>query len=102
MRAKVEALARYEEFSAKQGRRPIAKNRSIDIGEAPEINRAGYNRLRNYADYQDKRNHLMDLLNNSSIPDSDKQVIKDRIHELDQAARNIRESEDYIEESTHS
>jgi len=34
VKAKVEALARYEQFLQKQGRRPIAKGRVIDIGEA--------------------------------------------------------------------
>jgi cytidyltransferase-like protein len=34
MKAKIEALARYEEFMKKQGRRPIARGREIDIGEA--------------------------------------------------------------------
>lgn len=33
MQAKVQALARLEDFSTKQGRRPIAKGREIDIGE---------------------------------------------------------------------
>jgi hypothetical protein len=34
IKAKVEALARYAEFMDRQGRRPIAKNKTIDIGEA--------------------------------------------------------------------
>lgn len=33
MQAKVEALARFEDFKQKQGRRPIARGREIDIGE---------------------------------------------------------------------
>jgi hypothetical protein len=33
MQSKVQALARLEDFSNKQGRRPIAKGREIDIGE---------------------------------------------------------------------
>jgi len=33
MQSKVQALARLEDFSTKQGRRPIAKGREIDIGE---------------------------------------------------------------------
>ena len=33
MQSKVQALARLEDFSDKQGRRPIARGREIDIGE---------------------------------------------------------------------
>jgi hypothetical protein len=33
MQSKVQALARLEDFNQKQGRRPIAKGREIDIGE---------------------------------------------------------------------
>ena len=33
MQSKVRALARLEDFSSKQGRRPIAQGREIDIGE---------------------------------------------------------------------
>lgn len=33
MKAKVQALARLEDFKQKQGRRPIARGREIDIGE---------------------------------------------------------------------
>jgi len=33
MQSKVQALARLEDFSTKQGRRPIAQGREIDIGE---------------------------------------------------------------------
>jgi hypothetical protein len=33
MQAKVQALARLEDFSTKQGRRPVAQGREIDIGE---------------------------------------------------------------------
>jgi hypothetical protein len=33
MQSKVQALARLEDFNAKQGRRPIARGREIDIGE---------------------------------------------------------------------
>jgi hypothetical protein len=36
MRAKIEALARFEEFKQKQGRRPIARGREIDIGESTD------------------------------------------------------------------
>jgi hypothetical protein len=33
MQSKIQALARLEDFNAKQGRRPIARGREIDIGE---------------------------------------------------------------------
>ena len=33
MQSKIQALARLEDFNSKQGRRPIAQGREIDIGE---------------------------------------------------------------------
>lgn len=36
MQSKVQALARLEDFNDKQGRRPIARGREIDIGEAQD------------------------------------------------------------------
>lgn len=37
MEAKIRALARFEDFKEKQGRRPVAKGREIDIGESDYI-----------------------------------------------------------------
>jgi len=37
MQSKVQALARLEDFNTKQGRRPIARGREIDIGESDYI-----------------------------------------------------------------
>lgn len=43
MQSKVQALARLEDFNAKQGRRPIAKGREVDIGENTDyIDEAAY------------------------------------------------------------
>jgi hypothetical protein len=37
VQSKIQALARLEDFTAKQGRRPIARGREIDIGESDYI-----------------------------------------------------------------
>ena len=37
VQSKIQALARLEDFNAKQGRRPIARGREIDIGESDYI-----------------------------------------------------------------
>jgi hypothetical protein len=56
-----------------------------------ESNRAGNNALRNRDDYLDKKEHLLKLLSMPNVPVEDKAVIRDRLAQLEQAAKGLKE-----------
>lgn len=55
------------------------------------INRAGNNKLRDRNDYLDKKEHLLKLLSMPNVPVEDKAVIRDRLGQLEQAAKSLDE-----------
>ena len=55
------------------------------------INRAGNNKLRDRNDYLDKKEHLLKLLSMPNVPVEDKEVIRDRLGQLEQAAKGLTE-----------
>lgn len=73
--------------SPKTGQKPIGKDIGKGLKESEQFNRSGYNKLRDRKDFLDKRDHLQKLLINPAIPYQDKDVIKQRLLDLQYAAK---------------
>jgi hypothetical protein len=74
------------------------------VGEdetVPTANRGGYNKLRDKDDYLDKRDHLYKLMTAAGMSAEDKAVVRDRVAQLDKAARQdgLIEAEDASKQS---
>ncbi len=67
--------------------RAVSAQTGERLPEANTFNRGDHNPLRDIKDYQDKRAHLFDLLSNSGMAAEDKQFIRQRLLDLDTAAR---------------
>jgi hypothetical protein len=59
----------------------------IDEADAPQVNRGGYNKLRNKEDYLDKRDVLYKLLSQAGIDPETRDAARERLSHLEQAAR---------------
>ena len=74
--------------SYRRGRIVYRQEAKQGVKEAvPTPNRGGHNPLRDPADYADKRAHLFDLLSHPGMAPEDKQFIRQRLLDLDTAAR---------------
>ena len=69
------------------GESEVKNDESIDEGDVVPFNRGGYNKLSNKEDYLDKRDDLYKLLSMSGLDQTMRDHTKQRLADLDKAAR---------------
>lgn len=85
--------------AGKQG--DIERNPYIKSVESKEPNRGGYNTLRDKNDYLDKRDHLFKLMSTPGMSVQDKEVIRQRLHDLERAKNKLLGESLRLNESSH-